>query len=544
MPKKPDYGRGHPKFLEYVRYIVKHKNYEGMPDVYLDNRSIQWEAPSNRTGGKFKDTHHKRREWWKKRAISIKIDPESPHWISKTAKQIHPTKKKPCKNCGRMMDIRYAYPSKILKSRILKLPYVDESFFSESFEHIKDIISRLIDTYVDSIYYDLPHLLKTSSISTPDLPHNKSAWICWIEKEYIPTEPSMLSPGAMSNAPDRLDGFHSFNLCCRGNVDPGRTKENLQSYATDRRVFEYWVDGDWIAADRLIGIIRSSKETKNIPCPNGHPPPCTADHIGPISLGFSHRPEFRLICKACNSAKNNRMTYEDVIHLIELENNGEKVASWYCNNLWNLRKKSVCNEETALRISKLLRDNRHTFMFLLSKIESAGYYTFMATLLGLKYADYEIDFKNFCVKDNITCFNSLIKRKRTTKYVIEQKVRRFRVAFSALREYQQKKNRNVFVIWSPFLERELRKLFIILGNSNERIRGFDHYLRSLIYSNDVSVERLGRYINLIPKTLNEPQEFKLAKIHLKEIMDHIAKTFNKLWNEERYVRNHQGGFDF
>ncbi|WP_250551869.1 hypothetical protein, partial [Escherichia coli] len=30
------------------------------------------------------------------------------------------------------------------------------------------------------------------------------------------------------------------------------------SYVTDRRVFEYWVDGDWVAADRLMGQVRTN----------------------------------------------------------------------------------------------------------------------------------------------------------------------------------------------------------------------------------------------------------------------------------------------
>ncbi|HFL9475791.1 TPA: Alw26I/Eco31I/Esp3I family type II restriction endonuclease, partial [Escherichia coli] len=62
----------------------------------------------------------------------------------------------------------------------------------------------------------------------------------------------------MANPPDRFDGFHSFNRCCRSIADKGRTKENLKSYVTDRRVFEYWVDGDWVAADRLMGQVRTN----------------------------------------------------------------------------------------------------------------------------------------------------------------------------------------------------------------------------------------------------------------------------------------------
>lgn len=71
MGKKATYGRGHPKFLEYVQFIASHPAYKGMPDAVLDGGGIQWEAPSNRQSGKFKDTHGKRLEWWRKKAASV-----------------------------------------------------------------------------------------------------------------------------------------------------------------------------------------------------------------------------------------------------------------------------------------------------------------------------------------------------------------------------------------------------------------------------------------------------------------------------------------
>ena len=43
----------------------------------------------------------------------------------------------------------------------------------------------------------------------------------------------VLGPGAMSNFPDRFDGFHSYNRCCRSTEDTGRSVENLKSYTKD-----------------------------------------------------------------------------------------------------------------------------------------------------------------------------------------------------------------------------------------------------------------------------------------------------------------------
>lgn len=101
--------------------------------------------------------------------------------------------------------------------------------------HITDFIASFTDTYGDKAYDALPELLKCSQVkSIPTLPHDLSSWTDWINSEYIPKEPSMLGPGAMSNAPDRLDGFHTYDRCCRPTADKGRSKENLASYSTDR----------------------------------------------------------------------------------------------------------------------------------------------------------------------------------------------------------------------------------------------------------------------------------------------------------------------
>ena len=334
-------------FLQYEEEIANHPAYAGMPDLRHDDGSIQWEAPSNRGTGVFQFSHDKRYQWWVEKAAEIGISTDEDKWISKVAKTIHPTKLHPCKVCGRVMDIRYCYLSSNFMKRVRKLSFYDGSVEMEEITHILDFVTSLVDTYGDMAYDALPGLLKCAQVQEiPDLPHDLSAWTSWIEQSYIPKEPSMLSPGAMSNAPDRLDGFHTFNRCCRSTADKGRSKENLASYSTDRRAFENWSDGNWITANKLMGFINSNPGMKKERCANDgngghHPRPCSADHIGPISLGFCHRPEFQFLCKPCNSAKNNRMYYSDVLHLIEVEKAGETVATWYSGrNCCNLVRRS------------------------------------------------------------------------------------------------------------------------------------------------------------------------------------------------------------
>jgi hypothetical protein len=91
----------------------------------------------------------------------------------------------------------------------------------------------------------------------------------------------------MSNAPDRLDGFHSYNLCCRGKQDTGRAADNLKTYGVDRRAFEHWCEGDWSAANALMNSV-----TEGTCARCGAFGQLTADHVGPISLGFLHSPRF------------------------------------------------------------------------------------------------------------------------------------------------------------------------------------------------------------------------------------------------------------
>lgn len=384
-------------FLQYEEEIVSHLAYEGMPDLRHDDGTIQWEAPSNRGKGAFQFSHDKRYQWWVEKATQIGISTEEDKWISKVAKTIHPTKQHPCKVCGRVMDIRYCYLSSNFMKRVQKLPFFDGKVEMEEVTHILDFIATFIDTYGDSAYEEIPSLLKCTQVKDiPDLPHDLDAWTSWIENNYIPKEPSMLSPGAMSNAPDRLDGFHTFNRCCRSTADKGRSKENLASYSTDRRAFENWSDGNWITANKLMGYINSNPDMKKEHCANEsngghHPRPCSADHIGPISLGFCHRPEFQFLCKPCNSAKNNRMYYSDVCHLIEAEKNGETVATWYANPIWQKCKNRVTDKESALRLSRVMRDNRNVAMMLLADFIIQREYLFLFTLLNLEYADYVYD---------------------------------------------------------------------------------------------------------------------------------------------------------
>ena len=80
----------------------------------------------------------------------------------------------------------------------------------------------------------------------------------------------------------------------------------------------------------------------------------SADHIGPISLGFAHRPKFHPLTKEANSAKNNRMSLNDVNVLIEDESKGDVVISWHSSYIWDKFKGSVKTDNDAVKLSDLM----------------------------------------------------------------------------------------------------------------------------------------------------------------------------------------------
>ena len=531
-------------FLQYEEEIVSYLAYEGMPDLRHDDGTIQWEAPSNRGKGDFQFSHDKRYQWWVEKATQIGISTEEDKWISKVAKTIHPTKQHPCKVCGRVMDIRYCYLSSNFMKRVQKLPFFDGAVEMEEVTHILDFIATFIDTYGDSAYEVIPSLLKCTQVKDiPDLPHDLDAWTSWIENNYIPKEPSMLSPGAMSNAPDRLDGFHTFNRCCRSTADKGRSKENLASYSTDRRAFENWSDGNWITANKLMGYINSNPDMKKEHCANEsngghHPRPCSADHIGPISLGFCHRPEFQFLCKPCNSAKNNRMYYSDVCHLIEAEKNGETVATWYANPIWQKCKNRVTDKESALRLSRIMRDNRNVAMMLLADFIIQREYLFLFTLLNLEYADYVYDIipSSTRIVNQIVTVN-FAKKASTLRYVNIQKTRKIRVAFSSLSEYAQKKNRNGFTYTNATIEALKKRAFLELSKVNADLKEKNRTLTSILSGDEVLDTEIEAFLSSVNYAeLKQTKEYFEAKKLLIRIMDEVSSALSSNWDNHRYSR--------
>lgn len=550
MPKKKAL---HPKFVEYEKAIVTNPAYEGMPDVYGANGEIQWEAPSNRGKGRFQYTHDRRLAWWKQKAQMLGISTEEKRWISKTAKKIHPTKKKPCAICGNVMDIRYCYLSSTFITKLEKnLPYLsrDDIQYDEC-TSIIDFVLDFASVYGDDCLPDLADILKCKAIDeyvpVNQLGSDANKWIEWLQKVYIPSEPKYLGPGAMSNAPDRLDGFHTYNRCCRTKQDSGRSKENLKSYATDRRAFELWVDGNWVTANKAMGIIRKESEIQDKPCYNQikdrqkHAKPITADHIGPISLGFCHRPVFRLLCQSCNSQKNNRMYLSDVEKLKEFEKDGHKIVSWYAAPIWNILKEKVKTTDDALKLSRVMRDNRFNALNLLSKLYQTNAATsFMLTLLHLEYANKQYTLrKPWTIEDSVIEIN-FSEKEASSKYSLIHKIRRIRIGFESLQKYSEKKNRNGLSLWNEkydsILECIVKKLSADsdLSKLNKEV---NNALNDSYHVEEKLDKILMNYGLFIDTGLAHNSTCVETYSVLEQVMESFAQELSWKWEDPRYERD-------
>jgi Alw26I/Eco31I/Esp3I family type II restriction endonuclease len=236
----------------------------------------------------------------------------------------------------------------------------------------------------------------------------------------------------MSNFPDRFDGFHTYNRCCRSTQDKGRSRENLKSYTKDRRAYEYWSDGNLHAANMFMG----SSFFKSI----------SADHIGPISLGFVHDPRYiRPMLGSDNSAKRDRLLVEDIEAILAVEEKtGIYPMSWYSSLIWEFVKENYKEHPNivATRYRDMLKQNMANFMFVLKTImDNAGEH-------GREFlSDQYIEPKNDCFLHTYAFDENGNILRETPRHFTERssnELDRFkRIAFESVYDYNEKENRQL-----------------------------------------------------------------------------------------------------
>ncbi len=405
----------HQNFINYMNLIVNHPNYKSLPNKFKPDGGIKWVSPSDKA----------RAKWWDDLVKKFKVTQRSD-----VARLIHPKKlkgMKPCQICGNPMSIYYIYPiRRILKGLLVIAPDAGIT----TYDDISVIFDKLKNKMGSGVFEIL-----TDAFKLPiDLKKNKNSYINYIYKN----KESFLSPGVMSNAPDRLDGFHTYNICCRAEQDTGRHRNNLARYTQDRRVYENWADGNWKISNRVMGEF--NKYPKKSKCLNCHKiRKLTADHIGPISLGFTHRPKFNPLCRECNSQKNNRLTLQDVKTLIADEKSKNVVISWHSKYLWDLLKNQVKTKDDALKLTKAMRLNLHHVLSLFSIISGAGYNNFLKQFLHPEYSYVDYIFKNFSPLSKTLKYTEYKSINANTK---KNANRYIRISFETLEEYKKIENRN------------------------------------------------------------------------------------------------------
>jgi Alw26I/Eco31I/Esp3I family type II restriction endonuclease len=427
----------HPKGLLYQEYIVAHQNYSGIPVKRKKDGTIKWVATITTIEGK------ERVKFWEKKRQELGIEANNvlePGFRQKVAFANHPTKKHVCLFSGSELyiDYRYPSPSRIdLLNKIYdeELKYYDLDIFETAHllydvDACKSFCAILKITKKFKNVDELLEILKTE----------------YVDKEYSP----YVSPGVMSNSPDRLDGYHSYNADVRAIADTGRYINNLKRYSQDRRVYEMWSGGNWKMADRLYATFVK----------NGVSP----DHIGPMSLGFAHRPKFQPMTASENSAKGNRMTFSDIQLLITDENNGEEVITWHSKYIWDKLKNKVSDDMDALKLSGLMRKNLHHVLIVLSILNENGHRDILESFLNPEYSFYDYEFIGF--NSETGSYDKVISKKLEGKNQKNNVARYFRIAFEKLVEYADKDNRKN-KIWESEKVTNMVKDLIELLNQNK-----------------------------------------------------------------------------
>ena len=228
------------QFIEYMKMIVNHQNYSGLPIKRDDNGQLKWIAPAK------SDIGNKRIKWAQNKAKELGFPVEAGVY-AKVMREIHPTKMKVCQICGKEMSIYYFYPSFNLIKLIKKNFDVDIDGLTHIYE-VWDLLCKVKNIEIVKTFF-----IRTFGLDNTYINRTKEEILNACEYQCRENGRKYLSPGAMSNFPDRYDGFHTYNICCRSSQDKGRSKENLKSYTKDRRAYEYWSDGNIHAANQFMG---------------------------------------------------------------------------------------------------------------------------------------------------------------------------------------------------------------------------------------------------------------------------------------------------
>lgn len=407
----------HPNFIEYMQLIAGHPNYSGLPIKVDSNGGLKWIATAKSEVGL------KRKEWAEGKAEAMGI-PIGPGVYAKVMYAVHPSKIKICQICGQGMSISYIYPNASFAKSIIKEFRIEIGIY--------DSIYEVWDTIVNHGYtaLDFINLINIKFDTKFTLEDGKEKILKECESLCRLGGRAHFGPGAMSNFPDRFDGFHTYNRCHRSLEDRGRSKENLKSYTRDRRAYEYWSDGNIQAANQFMG----SQYFKGV----------SADHVGPISLGFVHDSHYlRPMTGSDNSAKRDRLSEETIDEVVEIYKKTHVYPmSWYSAIIWDyiVDNYKTNPKKVAGDYRDLLKQNMTNFMYILKIILDTGAKgeEFLVKTLLLPKNEYFLH--KYAFNDMGVIMSK--EARNITQRASGEFDRFTRVAFKSVYEYSEKLNRN------------------------------------------------------------------------------------------------------
>jgi len=414
-----------PEFIDYQRTIIEHPNYIGL------DYAGSWVKAGKSSAGKI------RKKWADKKINDLNIVGSGVY--AKLMYKIHPFKEKPCQICGLKMSLDYIYPNKKFSDKLINVLNInkDEDYTIKSIYDIFIDINPELNKKLTSLIRATLKNKDTEDLDTPELIKNL------IEESRLGLIKS-LGPGAMSNFPDRFDGFHSYNRCCRSTEDGGRSVDNLKSYSKDRRAYEAWSDGNHRAANQLMG--------DKIFLKTG----LSADHLGPISLGFIHDPRFmKVMTSGENSAKRDRLILSDLIKIINIEEKENiNASSWFCRLIWEEIKKEIIrghyilNHEVLNDYQIKLKRNKDLFFKILANIASnKNGVEFLTWYLGQRYKFQDNYLYNYKLETDISSENfgsiKLKTHRNITARANGEESRAVRIGLESINDYVSKENRKI-----------------------------------------------------------------------------------------------------
>ncbi len=400
-----------------MNMIIHHPNYTGLP-IVVENGSPKWIATAQCAIGK------QRKVWAEEKALAMGI-PLAPGVYAKVMLAVHPTKQKVCQICGEPMSLYYVYPNAPFRKTLISLFDIEVGVY----DSLADVWNTIIGSGATT--GQIVQVINTKFGTAFTASDSKDAIIAECEALCRSGKKAHLGPGAMSNFPDRFDGFHTYNRCHRSLEDKGRSAENLKSYTRDRRAYEYWSDGNVLAANQFMG--------------SGYFKGTSADHVGPISLGFVHDPRYlRPMPGGDNSAKRDRLTADIITDVLLIQKTtGVYPMSWYSAIVWdyiveNYRAYPQLIETTYRSLlKKSMANTMYVFKTILD-IGPTGEEFLIRSFIAPKKPDFALKYQ-FDELGNITGTSA----RNITGRADGEFDRYARIALDAVVLYSEKSNRNV-----------------------------------------------------------------------------------------------------